>query len=153
VVARVPPSVTIRVRLRWIRHGRTVVYAVAHAVTVRVMENVSASGGGAAGVVGAGVPVVAIAGRSGGATSLGAGVVGGAGVAIVAVRVMVRVAAPGGGAARVAGAGVPVVAIAGRSGGAASRGAGVVGGAGVAVVAGRGVVRVDAPGRGAARVV
>src|SRR5207247_10346330 len=65
---------------------------------------------GAAGVVGAEVAVVAVQGRSAGAAPGGAGVVGGAGVAVVAGGVVVRVHAATSGGARVVGTGVPVVA-------------------------------------------
>src|SRR5262249_14187050 len=74
---------------------------------------VHAAGGRVAGVVGAGVAVVAIRRRAAHAYAAAAGVVGRARVAVVAVAGVVRVLAAGGGVAGVGRAGVVVVAVEG----------------------------------------
>src|SRR5207245_1749794 len=88
-----------------------------------------------------------------GAGAAAAGVVGGAGVAIVAGCRVVGVDAAGGGVAAVVGAAIAVVAVRGRPAYAAAAAAGVVGGTGIAVVARCGVVGVRAAGGRAAGVV
>jgi len=104
------------------------------------------TGGWVAGIVGADVAVAAHA-RGAGATSAGADVARGAGIAVVAGgRVVGKNAGAGGGIAGVGGADVAVAAHDGCPG-ATSAGAYVAGGAGIAVVAGGCVVGKHAAGR------
>src|SRR5439155_137837 len=116
------------------------VAVVARSCVVRV----DAARAGVAGVVGAGVGVVAVRRRSADAGAGGARVARCAGIAVVAGNGVVRVDAARAGVAGVVGAGVVVVAIRRGSAAAGAAGAGVVRGAGVAVVAGGGVVGVNA---------
>ena len=115
-------------------------------VAGRGVVRAHAPGDRIAGVIGAGIVVVAVGRRAARAAPVRAGVAGRARATVVAGRGVVRAHAPGDRIADVIGAGVAVVAVRRRAARAAPVRAGVVGRARVPVVAGRGVVRAHAPG-------
>ena len=82
-----------------------------------------------------------------------AGIVGGAGIPVVAGRGVVGVDAPGEGIARIIGASIAVVTVGRRSPHATAFRTGVVGRTSISVVAREGVVDVDAPGGWIARII
>src|SRR5438093_630728 len=106
-----------------------------------------------AGVVRTGVPVVAAQRRPADAPAVAAGVVGGAGVPVVAGRCVGRVDAAGARIASVVRADVAIVAVGREAADADSAAAPIIEGAGVPVVARGGVVRVGTPNGGVAAVV
>lgn len=128
---------------------RAQVTVVATSVVVRG----DATGSRVARIVGAGITIIANRCRSTHAGAGGAGVGGGARVAVVAGGRVGGVHTTSNRVARIVGTNIAVIAVQRRSTNTGTRGAGIGGGASIAVVTTSGVVGVDASRCGIARVV